>query len=320
MAHTHDVGIENAVIVTHYDLDGFVCALCLLEALNLPTNRVRFLSYGVRRASAIESALRQSKADTLFVCDIGLSEEELDAPWARDPKTHRVLFDHHETTAHMELSVFDEAHVDFEGSVCSSDLVLDYLKRRMPTRVGPKLMRWVAIAHDRDLWINNDRETGRRISWLLKEQIHDRLETAILTPSPEEFLWKLQGQWKRGESLFEDAVACAHNTACLFTDTPLPMKIAYVKRDTSDVADELQEGGQVIVLLNVFGQNVGISLRTDRVDVNVAQIARQCFNGGGHRAAASGFATREHLMGGYRTIRDEIAAALADQLAQRSAT
>jgi len=315
---TCEGGVENALIVTHYDLDGFVCALCLVEAFHLPTNRVRFLSYGVRRATTIETALRQTKADTLFLCDIGLNEDELDAPWMTDSHLHRLLFDHHETTYRLDLSRFQEAYVDISGKACSSDLVLDYLRRRVPTRVTSKLQRWVAIAHDRDLWINKDRETGRRISWLLKERILERLETAILTPSPDEFLRKLQGQWKRGETLFEDALICAKNTSVLYTDTPIPIKIAFVKRDTSDVADELQEGGQIVVLLNVFGQHVGVSLRTDCEHVNVEEIARRCFNGGGHKGAASGFASKRHLTGGFDAVKEDVAAALREQLARSS--
>jgi oligoribonuclease NrnB/cAMP/cGMP phosphodiesterase (DHH superfamily) len=313
MSESRDTSLENALIVTHYDLDGFVCALCLLEAFNIPTKRVRFVSYGTRRAGIIESGLQQSKAEVLYLCDIGLSQEELGDAWAMDPAVYRVLFDHHEGTGLLDLSAFHEAYVDRSGDACSSDLVLEYLRRRVPTRVAPKLMRWVAIAHDRDLWLNENREVGRRVTWLLKERIHERLDVAILTPSPEDFLWKLEGQWKRGETLFHDAVACAQNTACVFDDAPVPIKIAYVKRDTSDVADELQEGGQLIVLLNVFGQHVGVSLRTDRDDVNAADIARRCFGGGGHRLAASGFASSDHLLGGYRALRDDIVAALRAQ-------
>lgn len=306
--------VENALIITHYDVDGFVCALCLLEAFHLPTSRVRFLSYGARRATTIGTALQQLKADTLFLCDIGWNEKELDAPWITDPHLYRLLFDHHETTNRLDLSFFHETYVDASGDRCSADLVLAYLRRNAPTRVTSKLLRWVAIAHDRDLWLNKDRETGRRISWLLKERILERLEAALLTPSPEEFLRKLQGQWKRGETLFQDAVLCAQNTSVLYVDTPVPLKIAFVKRDTSDVADELQEGGQLIVLLNVFGQHVGISLRTDRSDINVAEIARQCFGGGGHRTAASGVVSKRHLQGGFDAIKEEIVVALRDQL------
>lgn len=305
---------ENALIVTHYDVDGFVCALCLLEAFHLPTSRVRFLSYGARRLTAVATAVQQTKADTLFLCDLGWNEEELDTPWMTDPHLYRLLFDHHETTHRLDRNRFHEVYLDTSGTVCSADLVLAYLRRQVPSRVTSKLLRWVAVAHDRDLWINQNRETGRRISWLLKEQILERLETALLTPSPEEFLRKLQGQWKRGEALFQDAVLCAKKTSVLYTDTPVPIKIAFVKRDTSDVAEELQEGGQLIVLLNLFGQQVGVSLRTDREDVNVAEIARQCFHGGGHRAAASGSATKQHLQGGFDAIKEEIVAALREQL------
>ena len=161
--------------------------------------------------------------------------------------------------------------------------------------------------------MNSDRQLGQRVSWLLKDRIHQRLEAARTTSSPGEFLRRLNGKWQRGEDLFRDAVICAKNTAYLFDGPPVPIKVAYVKRDTSDVAEELQDGGQLVVLLNLFGQDVGVSLRTDRDDIDVSKIAQRCFGGGGHRMAASGFARRSHLVGGFQAVRDVVAAMVSEQ-------
>jgi oligoribonuclease NrnB/cAMP/cGMP phosphodiesterase (DHH superfamily) len=305
----------NALIVTHYDLDGFVCGLCLAEAYDLGGSHVRFVSYGVPRSRIIEAALRETEADSVYICDVGLDPEDMTARWARDEDLYRVLFDHHDSTAGLDTSAFDECHVDTTGTRCSADLVYEYLKPSMPPFMREKLKHWVALAHDRDLWVNSDRQLGQRVSWLLKDRIHQRLETALSTSSPGEFLRRLQGKWKRGEDLFRDAVVCATNTACLFDGPPLPIKVAYVKRDTSDVAEELQEGGQLVVLLNLFGQQVGVSLRTDRDDIDVSQVAQRCFGGGGHRMAASGFAKSSHLVGGFQAVRDGVAAVVTEQLA-----
>lgn len=306
--------VENALIVTHYDLDGFVCALSLIEAFHLGVGRVLFLSYGSHRSSMIESAVQKTNAESVFVCDIGLADDDMDASWATDPRLYRVLFDHHRSTLDLNLDRFDEVYVDASGDVCSSDLVFEYLQRRLPAHLEEKLRQWTALAHDRDLWINRDREMGQRVSWLLKDRIHQRLETALTASAPAEFLKRLHGKWKRGEELFADAAACARNTAHLFEDGPVPVKIAYVKRDTSDVAEELQEGGQLIVLLNLFGRHIGVSLRADREDIDAAEIAQRCFGGGGHRSAAAGFLDTRLLLGGYRAVYEAILPILEEQL------
>ena len=303
------------LIVTQYDQDGFVCGLCLAEAYDVSGSHVRFVSYGAPRDRIIESALRETEADSVYVCDIGLDKSDLDARWARDEGLYRVLFDHHDSTTELDTSVFDECHIDTTGSFCSSDLVYEYLKPSMPPYMAEKLKHWVALAHDRDLWVNSDRQLGQRVSWLLKDRIHQRLETALTTSSPTEFLRRLNGKWKRGEDLFRDAVVCANNTAHLFEGPPAPIKLAYVKRDTSDIAEELQDGGQVVVLLNLFGHQIGVSLRTDRDDIDVSKVAQRCFGGGGHRMAASGFAKPKHLLGGFQAVRDDVAAAVDEQLA-----
>lgn len=304
----------NALVVTHYDLDGFVCGLCLAEAYDLTGSHIRFVSYGAPRDRIIDAALRETEADAVYVCDIGLDQHDIQARWAQDDGLYRVLFDHHDSTGDLDTSVFDECHTDTTGTLCSSDLVYNYLKPSMPAYMAEKLKHWVALAHDRDLWVNTDRQLGQRVSWLLKDRIHQRLETALATSSPGEFLRRLNGKWQRGEDLFRDAVICAQNTACLFDGPPVPIKVAYVKRDTSDVAEELQDGGQVVVLLNLFGQDVGVSLRTDRDDIDVSKIAQRCFGGGGHRMAASGFAKTNHLVGGFQAVRDGVAAVVEEQL------
>ncbi|MDA1192840.1 MAG: hypothetical protein O3A46_14295 [Candidatus Poribacteria bacterium] len=315
MPFREDTSLEDALVVTHYDLDGFVSALCLVDAFDLPKNRVRFLSYGVDREKIIQQALEETQAETLYICDIGLSEEDADSSWMRDPLLHRVLFDHHESTNSLDTSGFQEVYVDTSGNYCAADLVYSYLERVVQSRITPRLEKWVALAHDRDLWLNQQRNSGRRVTWLLKEKIFDRLDLALETASPEEFIRASGGRWKRGEALFLDAVECAKNTMYLFDDAPVPIKIAYVKRDTSDVADELQDGGQLVALLNIFGTDVGISFRTDRDELDVSDIAKRVFNGGGHRKAASGFLATEHLVGGFRAIRDAIEPVLIEQLA-----
>jgi oligoribonuclease NrnB/cAMP/cGMP phosphodiesterase (DHH superfamily) len=311
-----DNPLSNPLIVTHYDLDGFVCALTLIEGLGVATSRVRFLSYSANRDRIIESGIEESGADSVIVCDIGLSERDLSAPWATDPNLYRVLFDHHDSTERLDRSAFNQCHLEVEGEVCSADLVFQFVAERFPERATDKLRAWVDVARDRDLWLNRTRQMGQRISWLLKERIHERLDTAIRTSSPDGFLEKLNGNWRRAENLFRDAVELGRNTAHLFTDAPIPVKIAYVKRDTSDVADALQDGNQLVVLLNLFGQDVGISLRTDRSDLDVSRIAHSCFGGGGHRYAASGFAKREHIVGGFDAVFRAIVPMIEEQLAE----
>ncbi len=312
--------LARPLIVTHYDLDGFVCALCLIEGLELDSSCVRFLSYRANRRHIIESGISEAQATSVIVCDLGLADGDLNAAWAKDPTLYRVLFDHHDSTERLDSDVFDETHLDVRPDVCSSDLVLAFLEEHWPERVTDKLRAWVDIARDRDLWINQSREVGQRISWLLKERIHERLDIAMESSAPQEFLTRLKGRWRRAEALFHDAVLLSRNTAHVFTDSPVPIKIAYVKRDTSDVADALQDGRQLVVLLNLFGEDVGVSLRTDRPDIDVSLIAHTCFGGGGHKYAASGYAKREHLVGGFRAVCDAIVPAIQSQLGGSEAT
>ena len=137
------------------------------------------------------------------------------------------------------------------------------------------------------------------------------------TAFPQDIIKQFQSYWEAGMRAFENSVQTAKNTLARHTFVAqlneIPIVTCWITGQGSDVADTLYESGdEIIVMLQLFPQNVGISLRTKRDDVNVAEIAK-AFAGGGHPKAAGGKLSCGDLMGGYEMIVQKIAACIQDE-------
>jgi oligoribonuclease NrnB/cAMP/cGMP phosphodiesterase (DHH superfamily) len=315
------------MIITHGDLDGLVSALIALEMSGHKSNNVHFFSYGRDRDEKWEELLRSSLipgknfGDVWFV-DISLNPGELE--WARCSKIASWLWvDHHDSSKRFDpKGIFDEVHLDVSGERCAADILWYlYLDRDETTEpegveTTKHLEKWVGVAHDRDLWINNKHERNMKLDMILKEHIRRNIVQELVfccrNQSPNQVLHTYSRMWQSGMKSFENSLSTAQNTAYLFDGDP-PVHICWVTGYQSDVSNYLYlNDREIIVLLQAFPDNVGISFRTRRDDVEVNKIA-ESFGGGGHPQSAGGKLKGYHLIKGYEAIYEDIAASITEQ-------
>jgi oligoribonuclease NrnB/cAMP/cGMP phosphodiesterase (DHH superfamily) len=260
-----------------------------------------------------ESSFQMSHEDVWLV-DISLRPGELEH--ARLPhkasKWHWV--DHHKSSLEFNPEgIFDEVHLDTSGEKCAADILMKMAwDQHECVESNPNigfLHDWADVAHDRDLWINENSERNIKLDMILKAHLKRgrgrELLMYCLTAKPDDIIQQFQPYWQDGMKAFENSCKTAQNTSTVVirANPPhIPVSIAWITGQGSDVADTLYEtGDEIIVMLQLFPENVGISFRTKRDDVDLSQVAK-AFGGGGHPQAAGGKLEHHYLMEGYSAI------------------
>ena len=319
------------MIITHGDLDGLASALVAMEISGQGPQDIHFFSYEPDRDEKWKGLLHIAGEiwdinDVWFV-DMSLRPGELEH--ARLPhkasKWHWV--DHHKSSLEFNPEgIFDEVYLKTEGDECAADILwtqhlIRCIEQSNSTRMN--LKQWVEVAHDRDLWINEHRERNLKLDMILKGCLRRRDEQSLLRDcqerSPDMIIYGYSGDWKAGMKAFENSCKTARTTSTMVTRRKVlpcsagnntathvspnaPIVIAWITGQGSDVADTLYKtGDEIIAMLQLFPENIGISFRTQRDDVDLSQVAK-AFGGGGHPQAAGGKLEHRHLMEGYRSI------------------
>jgi len=321
------------LIITHGDLDGLVSALCVLELSGQEPQDVHFFSYAQDRDEKWKlllpdrASLSRILYDDVWFVDISLRPGELE--WVRSEKgnlsvdrmTLWTWADHHTSSREFNPEgIFDEIYLDIEGNKCASDILWDKLtannyfkKHNLHITMNYDILKsWVEVAHDRDLWVNKHRERNMKLDMILKDAIRKNKTSLLLTlcsvNSPDEIIKIERDAWQLGMKAYENSCKTARNTMSLYIATPkeIPIRIAWTTGPESDVADSLYlSDDDIIVMLQAFPENIGVSFRTRRDDVDLSKIAKR-FKGGGHRKASGGILTPKHLQYGYQAIFQDI--------------
>lgn len=311
-------------IITHGDLDGFVSALLCMKMFSIPPKRIYTSSYSPDRDEFWKKILSdgigrsghlRSNTEVIWFLDMGLRKGELE--WARNK--HKQAFwhwvDHHQTSEQYDPDgIFHETYVTTDGSVCASDIMWDLYKGMR--KADASVECWVEAAHDRDLWINKNRERNVKLDMVIKAAVREKNgfrnlldQVWVNEYSPTDILLIRSDVWSESMKEFKKSVEMAQKSAEVSTIRAVqakvgyPVKICYCAQYASDVAEELYEtGDEIIVMIQLIGTDVVVSLRTKRDDVNIADLCEAVFSGGGHPQAGGGRLNEKHMRGGYIAI------------------
>lgn len=305
------------MIITHGDIDGLVSALVAMEISDQKPNDIHFFSYESDRDEKWKE-LYDCDKETWFV-DISLRQGELE--WVRNAnKAKWIWADHHKSSLEFDPNgIFDEVYLETEGDECAADilwtqLLIRCIEQSKPTRMN--LKEWVEVAHDRDLWINENSERNIKLDMILKAHLRRGSTINLLKRCQIYNLGTIisdhTSDWQTGMKAFENSVSTANVTRVCSRDIDPEVITCWITGQGSDVADTLYvTGNEIIVMLQLFPENVGISFRTKRNDVDLSQVAK-AFGGGGHPQAAGGKLEHQHLMEGYSSIVADIIAEIAE--------
>lgn len=326
------------MILTHGDLDGFVSAIVASRIYNikLNTGSIYVFSYESNRDELFKVLLDPqlqvtdslvSNVDPVVFTDLSLRLGELE--WARNkPKRSKwVWYDHHISSEDFDPEgIFDQVNLYTKDDKCAADMLYEEYKIVFHNRpVDPILRSWVELAHDRDLWINDLRDQSVPIDKLVKYKLYNKsdyikLMVRAMDETPLQIISSEMKIIERAMGSYYRSVDTAKATVQIYDKGRVPIKVAYITGDASDVAEELYEGidWSIIAMIQVRTDGVSISLRTRRKKagnqiVDLADIAKQFFSGGGHQQAAGGKLNASHLSGGFNAIARDISSYFVDK-------
>lgn len=277
----------RAVLITHNDLDGVVCAVLFKKVY--PDSVYYLEDYN----SVDEQILRvlghpetgEEKPDILYITDITPRSDgllaALDSYFSFFSNKEIKLFDHHKTAV-QRLEPYAWATT---GSVCGAQLLYDHFSSVKPFPLAA-YYDLVHLTNDYDLW-KHEFPNSSTLNSLLgvygPERFIDRfLENPSVVPTETERLM-LEIEDDKQCAYIKDAAKTA--TYCLQDGGP---KIAVVcaERCISQLADYILNtagppGIDIVAVINM--QKRTVSLRSKHWDV--AAVAK-AFGGGGHSRAA----------------------------------
>ena len=282
----------------------------------------------LRKHYATNKLFQTTHAESVIFTDLSFKKKELD--WAREVKRigKWLWFDHHKSSADFDVEgVFDEIYLDLSGDVCAADLTYDWLFNQSTARdeLANDERReivndWRAVAHDRDLWINSDRDRNMKLDMVVRACIKERRIPYLLEAMDlgiEHVLKFYNEFWKAGMVEHRKSLELAKNTFFVNNFVDFNVVVFYVGASASDVADAMyQTDKDVIAMVAVFPPNAVVNLRTKRDDIDLSKIARHLFDGGGHAKAAGGRLNR-HFAGNFREISDMIVWGMEEQWGEK---
>ena len=312
-------------ILCHSDLDGFVSALAVMAMHPITPKRVHHYSYASYRDDQWKKLLGGDNygskaslvADTEDVWFVDLSLREGELEWARKKQKPSVWHwvDHHTTSKDFQKpeEVFNHVELILEEGYCAADILFNtYLETG--ARPHPTLAVWVALAHDRDLWIREHAALTLELTMLLRIKGFQKggwaeiLEMAKIV-QPATMALKLRYEFEGEMKKYESSLKASNETAKVSEIAGIPVKLCYSSEAgyASDISEKLYEtGDEVIIILHVMGDGIVTCLRTRRDDVNLADMAQSLFDGGGHPKASGGRLNAKHIQGGYIAIGRDI--------------
>lgn len=319
------------MLITHGDLDGLVSAMIWYELKRMSgrelVNSIFVFSYGSNRDEEWKQLLEDSITPTgraienneeVWFTDISLRPGELD--WVRplNQRNRWIWVDHHISSREFDVTdIFHEVYLKYNGSVCAADLMYELFKKAQIH--NPNIESWVKAAHDRDLWIRENPELGLKLDLIVKantspDKFRD-LVVKALTCTPEQYV-KGAGRELVEEQMgyYRSSVELAQSTANRSTISGKPVILCYTTGYESDVCEELYDSGkEIVVMIHPVRGALTVGLRTKRTDVNLADMAKTIFSGGGHKQASGGKLDEKQIRGGYIAISRSIKTYLEDE-------
>ena len=308
-------------LITHGDLDGLVSAMIWYELKRMSGNRelvnsIFVFSYGVDRDEKWRELLEEMTTPTgraienneeIWFTDISLRPGELD--WVRplNQRSRWIWVDHHISSEEFDVTdIFHEVYLKYDGSVCAADLMYELFKKAQIH--NPNIEPWVKVAHDRDLWIRKDPELALKLDLVVKANTHLEkfrdLVVKALTCTPEQYIAGVGKELVEEQmGYYRSSVELAQNTLNRSTIAGKPVIMCYTTGFESDVAEELYKSGkEIAIMIHPVGGALTVGLRTKRTDVDLADMAKMVFSGGGHKQASGGKLDEKQTKGGYIAI------------------
>jgi len=305
--------------ISHTDLDGFASQLIIKKVAEASENKIKMynVNYGKPITNAINEVLNNiTNSDSLYITDLNLDEgqgELLNNKKSEIGFKLKVL-DHHETGKNVAAK-YDWYHYD--KSKCGTQITFEYFG-------SPSAMEYLTyLTNIYDLWqieeidfvkaqcLNQslmDRKSifpkpledmQRNFNFYIIENISKLLKSSLDIYSVEKNLYELERNYFDSQNrltnrtLHTARIRSMYNEIVnkkLFTIVKINGLKGEIYTGLSSIFQEFSamrnELGEVDFVANINSQGY-IGFRSIG-NVNVAELSKQYFNGGGHKNAAGG--------------------------------
>lgn len=261
---------------------------------------VEYCSYGEVNDVVLDLLNNEKEYDKLFITDISVTE---DVAEKLDEISYKVvLLDHHSTA--LFLNKYKWASVkeyDIEGKTCATKLVYDYISDTYfnckKSNNTLESFVWRTKLFDTWLWFDKYKDESAKqlndLRYILgKEDFVENMLTKISENKPlfDDFDMKLL-ELKQREI---DAFVEKKNKDLIIIDIiGYKAGVVFAETNQSELGNRLSTMNPDLDFIAMIGQN-GISYRTSKYNVNVAEIAKQ-LGGGGHPKASGSPMSKECL-------------------------
>ncbi len=277
------------MIITHAkDVDG-VSPVILLQLIK---RKVDFYLLEIEEVEEkVPALLKEDLKDYehIYVTDLSLGEELYEwidqQPWKE--KFH--LFDHHISQQYASQYSF----VTLDVNECATSLFYKYLKTNHPLLQSPKIEQYVTHVFHLDLWhwVKKNDFTAKKLGDLFGiygnlgyiEHFVKNLEEESIPIIADAEAELLEIEESRIQRYFERK----KEQLMEFRYQHYKMGVVFAENYRSELGMLLQGARPDLDFIAMINASGGVSLRTQREDVDLAEIASS-FGGGGHKKA-SGF-------------------------------
>jgi oligoribonuclease NrnB/cAMP/cGMP phosphodiesterase (DHH superfamily) len=309
----------NIFHLSHTDLDGYGSQVITKAVFN---NKILFFNADYNEISAkINFIVDQAKSeDTILVSDLGLNAEQ--ASLLESAKAEVIVIDHHQT----DKRLLDIPFMHINTGYCATRGVFLYFENQIPADKRELLDRFSYFVDIYDLWQSEHKDfTGAKALNGLWSDLKSTCPSGLVDLGLDFILSCLEEGFKAFESSqtiadFENKIPKIKRDFLSegkeLNDIPFnDIVIKYFSKGIftkNDIWREIEIEGNLVLLTfglnSLFFQgfssfqlekgqykiamNVGkggfLSLRTQQEDINLSQIAKKYFSGGGHPKASGG--------------------------------
>lgn len=150
--------MDKITQLSHYDLDGIVCAIIVKKYL--PKTNISNYQCGYNKLNQIiDKMIEENKilqqSPPLFVTDISLTQDQLELLSKNFSKV--FVIDHHEQTE--KLSPLPNVKIIYDGKFCGAHIVYEFFKKVYsdnPISLSENFRKLVYLANDYDMWLHED--------------------------------------------------------------------------------------------------------------------------------------------------------------------
>lgn len=297
---------KKAIIFSHNDLDGAGCVI--LGMLQFETCKYRINNYNniddkVKDFVKQDEDKKVKSMDYLFITDISITDETIDFLNKSIYKDSYYIIDHHDTRKeiHNGNNIFIITHDEDNKPNSGTNLFMEFLEHKFSVEFNIMTKSFVDMVRcwDTWLWKEYDMLIPLQLNILCMNVNYIEFVKSMLPKLQEgnSFSFFTESEQKKVDSIIETMNRYYESMKAYKFKNENGYTVAYCSAEdyTSYIADLYLDNNKDVDYLVIANLKRGlISMRTQRNDIHVGEIAQR-FGGGGH-PKASGLSIPEDFM------------------------